>query len=138
MKQCLCAFLLILFAAGCRKESTVNQNNIKGTWQVYKYYLNGLDQTLLFQDEYDDYTITFNGAGAFTENYHSSVDTFNIQGTYYFTNYYQELVLVEPIVDSMNGVVHDTAYQRQYNIFDLTGVSVQLQTDTSQLYLQKK
>jgi hypothetical protein len=128
MKLYFCLFLLILILPGCKKEQTVYQSNIKGTWQVYKYVLYNIQETGVFQDNYTDYTIKFDGAGNYSEFYHNSVDTFTPHGTYYFTSYYNTLVLTQSQPDSL---------VRTYSVFDLTGSAVQLRTDTSQLYMSK-
>ena len=64
MKTIFSLLVIMLLAAGCNKQKTL-QKNLAGTWQAYKYLLYNADETQQFMNRYGTYTITFNGNNQF-------------------------------------------------------------------------
>jgi hypothetical protein len=130
--------------------------DLTGTWHIYKYLYKNVDETSQFlsitDTSYYGYTITFTSGGQYTEKHISYITPVTINGNTYndtifnphsgtwaFANNYNNLVLSDS-VQVLNAVDTTLVYiprQRTYTIFDLTGASVQLDTDTTQFYLAK-
>lgn len=146
------AGILFLFAA-CNKEKVYKQE-LSGSWQVYKYLLRNVDQTQQFQNEHNNYLLSFTEGGTFSESYTATQDSLiggsvvadtvntNYSGTYSFAQNDQMLVLTNTVTAYK---LQDTVYvpytytlTRKYTIFNLTSNHVQLRNDTSQLYLVKQ
>ena len=94
--------------------------------------------------------ITFTSDGKFVEKYASVHDTVIggvtypdttysgvNAGTYSFANKDINLILSDSTLVLRDTVLVPTIRKRTYTIFDLTGSSVQLDTDTTQIYLAK-
>lgn len=135
----LAAFVLI---AGCNKEK-VYKENLNGIWEVYKYLLYNVDKTQSFQNQHPNYTITFTEDGKFTE-FLTTPDSTYINGTYGFADNDEKIVLTHTDYSNFSiDTLGDTTFipeviEREFTIFNLTRTHVQLLTDTSQRYMNKK
>lgn len=137
MKKFVSLALLLVVFAGCNKEKRY-ENDLNGTWTIYKYLLNNIDQTNQYLAQHQNYTITFTNSGQFTESYSfDSVPTVK-HGTYHFINYYQGIALVDTLYIPIDSTVYDSLYERDYTLFDLTKASVQLRDSADDFYLQKE
>lgn len=140
---------VLILVAGCNKDKMYT-TDLTGTWHVYKYLYRNVDETAQYLAANQGYSITFSSNGQFTEEdsvIHDTtiggvvypVVTYNNvnKGTWAFANKYVNLLLTDTTY-----VLHDTVLVpsltvRTYTIFDLTGASVQLNTDTTQVYYAK-
>jgi len=140
---------LLLVVTACNKDKLLTKD-ITGTWHVYKYLFRNVDETAQFLAANAGYTITFTSDGKFVEKFASVHDTVIggvtypdttysgvDAGTWAFTNKYINLVLTDSTLVLQDTVLVPTVRNRTYTIFDLTGSSVQLDTDTTQFYLAK-
>jgi len=141
------AALLVL--AACNKDKMFTKD-LTGTWHVYKYLYKNVDETAQYLAANAGYTISFTNNGKFLEEYGTLHDT-TIGGTVYsdtiysglnsgswaFANNYNNLVLTDSTLVLNDTVLVPTVRIRTYTIFDLTGASVQFDTDTTQFYLAK-
>ncbi len=142
MKKTVLLFAVLLVIAGCNKEK-IYKENLNGVWEVYKYLLYNVDKTASFQNKNPNYTITFTDDGKFTE-FLTNPDSVYINGTYAFADNDEKIVLTHTdnsgfSIDSLG----DTTFipqtiEREFTIFNLTRTHVQLLTDTSQRYMNKK
>jgi hypothetical protein len=141
------AVLLVL--AACNKDKMFSKD-LTGTWHVYKYLYRNVDETAQYLAANAGYTISFTSNGKFLEEYGTVHDTTinGVQytdttfsglnsGTWAFANNYNNLVLTDSTLVLNDTVLVPTVRTRSYTIFDLTGASVQLDTDTTQFYLAK-
>ena len=141
------AVLLVL--AACNKDKLFTKD-ITGTWHVYKYLYKNVDETAQYLTANAGYQITFTSNGKFLEEYGTLHDT-TINGvpyqdttfsgldagTWAFANNYNNLILTDSTLVLNDTVLVPTTRVRTYTIFDLTGSSVQLDTDTTQVYFAK-
>ena len=145
MKKLFLLFVVLALIAGCNKEN-IYKDDLKGVWQVYKYLFKNSDKSQQFQNTFQDYTIAFTADGKFTETYRAPApDTgmYVISGTYSFADNDVKLVLDNNYntysLDSIGDTITTThAYERKFTIFNLTKNHVQLRTDSSELYMNKK
>ncbi len=136
MKKIFPLLLTLLLAFGCNKEK-IYQQNLNGEWSVYKYLLNNVDRYDLFQSRYPGYKISFTDNGAFTETY-VNTDTVQNVGTYTFKDNDEKIVLTHTGYEMVDTVLVPHTVIREFTIFNLTKDHVQLSTDSSQLYMEKK
>lgn len=134
MKKLLLAVFVLAFAVGCNKEK-VYKDNLNGEWTVYKYLLYNTDKTSTFNAQNPNYSITFTDAGAFSE-FVTNPDTTITTGTYSFKDNLEKIVLENQYLDLTDSLTKTR--KREYTIFNLTKTHVQLRSDSSQLYLEKK
>lgn len=137
MKKLFPLFVLLAVIAGCSKEK-IYKENLNGEWSVYKYLLHNVDRTILFNTNYPGYKITFTDAGQFTETYVGSPDTVTNAGTYTFTDNDEKILLTHTAYTMVDTVLVPSIVEREYTIFNLTKDHVQLRSDSSQLYMEKK
>ena len=135
MKNFFFVLLFMLFVAGCTKTETNYKQDITGNWVLYKYVLRNADQTILFESHFPGYAIAFSGTGQFIE---TDTTGYANGGTYHFSSNNQKLSLDDTVHVFIDTVLVDTIFERQYSIFNLTSVSLQLRNDSSELYLEKK
>lgn len=126
---------LLFLVAGCSKEKVYNEN-LEGTWGVYKYLWQNIEQTNQFIARYPSYSITFTNDGKFVEQF-ANPDTVIINGTYTFTDQLEKIELEHTAVKLVDTVEVPYQVKRKYTIFNLTRTHVQLRNDTSQLYMKK-
>lgn len=148
MKKLLPVLLLLLVVAGCSKEKTYTEN-LQGSWEVYKYMLDNVDRTNLYNFHYRNYTITYSGNDFVSTfcNDTTCLDSTSLSGTFNFADNDEKLVLnytyytYTPVTDTSGNVIDSTkvthAFKNEYTIFNLTKDHVQLRNDTSQLYMRK-
>ena len=137
MKKIASLLVLLVVFAGCSKQKRY-ENDLNGTWTVYKYLYYNTDQTTQYLQAHQNYTITFTNSGQFTESFtFDSVATVK-HGTYHFINYYQGIALDDTLYIPIDSTVYDSIYERQYTLFDLTAASVQFRDSADDIYLQKK
>lgn len=140
---------LIIVVAGCNKDKLYSKD-LTGTWHIYKYLYKNVDETNQYLTANAGYTITFTSDGKFVEKSASVHDTVIggviypdttysgvNAGTWAFANKDIELVLTDSTLVLRDTVLVPTTRSRTYTIFDLTGSSVQLDTDTTQVYYAK-
>ncbi len=141
------AVLLVL--AACNKDKMFTKD-LTGTWHVYKYLYRNVDETSQYLAANAGYTISFTSDGKFLERFAAVHDTVINgvsypdttysgldAGTWAFANNYNNLVLTDSTLVLNDTVLVSTLRKRTYTIFDLTGSSVQFDTDTTQEYLAK-
>lgn len=140
---------LLVVLAACNKDKLFTQD-LTGTWHIYKFLYKNVDETAQFLAANAGYTITFTSDHKFVEKFASVHDT-TINGVVYpdttysglnsgtwaFANKDINLVLTDSTLVLHDTILVPTVRIRTYTIFDLTGASVQLDTDTTQAYYQK-
>ena len=149
----LAVVALLVVISACNKDKLFTKD-LTGTWHIYKYLFRNVDETAQFlsitDTAYYGYTITFTSDGKFTEKHISYItpvtiggNTYNDttfypnSGTWAFDNKDNYLVLTDTRLVLQDTIVVPVPRIRTYTIFDLTGSSVQLDTDTTQIYYQK-
>ena len=146
----LAVIALVLVVASCNKDKLYTKD-ITGTWHGYKYLFRNVDETAQFLAANPLYTITFTSDGKFVEKNHATVHDTIINGvtyadtaygaytygTYAFANKDVNLVLTDTTYALMDTVLVPVLSKRTYTIFNLSGSNVQLDTDTTQIYLAK-
>jgi hypothetical protein len=120
--------MFIAAVASCSKKK---EQNITGTWVVYKLLKDGIDwtNTSPYRDSIINYSITFEEGGNFREYnlFPPDTDTVIIPGKWSFEDSYQKLVL------------EDTIYtKRTYFVFNLEGNHVELRRGGLNRYLRKQ
>jgi len=129
--------ILLVVLASCNPRKALQQD-LTGSWQVYKYNLHGADATYLFDSLHPGYTITFTNNGQFVETDTSGAAVTLNAGTYTFKNDNQVLALMDSVAVVIDSVTVTTIGERDYILFDLNKQTVQLLTDTSDTYMSKK
>ena len=148
MKKTLVLMCILILAAACNKSKKYS-NDLAGTWTVYKYLLNNVDQTASFKNRLINYSISFTSGGTFKETYGTPSDTsigglpvpdtayISNSGSYSFTDQTSVIVLTDTLRALVDSVWVTTGNVRQYQIFDITTMDVQFVNDTSRLYMSK-
>lgn len=142
MKKIVLLLAVLVVIAGCNKEK-VYKENLNGVWEVYKYLLYNVDKTASFQNQNPNYTITFTEDGKFTE-FLTDPDSVYVNGTYGFADNDEKIVLTHTDYSNFSiDTLGDTTFvpeviEREFTIFNLTRTHVQLLTDSSQRYMNKK
>jgi len=145
MKKILFILMVFLVLSSCKKKSKFYQEDLQGTWDVYKYLLYNFDKSNQFEMQYPGYSISFTSDGKFTESYaisSGSTDTTRTTGTYSFTDNDEKLALDYSYLTTVIDTAGDTAYVphsfiRKYTIFNLTKTHVELKNDSTHLYMSK-
>jgi len=140
---------LVIVVAGCNKDKLYTKD-LTGTWHIYKYLFKNVDETNQYLAANPGYTIAFTSDGKFVEQNTSIHDTVIggvvyqdttysgvNAGTWKFANKDINLLLTDSVSAFVDTAVVRVPRVRTYTIFDLTGSSVQLDTDTTQVYYAK-
>lgn len=122
--------LLILFIIGLStscENIRVDQaiEHISRTWSVYKYEIDGYDQTPLFTSAYSNYNIVFTDTSDYTESYIFLGTPVTITGIYIFSDKANILTL------------SDEFQSRVYNVLTLTNNEMTLEdrnAENNQVY----
>ena len=126
MRKLVLIFCLIAFSTSCediRIDKAVE--HISRTWSVYKFEIDGYDQTPLFTSTYVSYNITFTDTSDYTENYTFLGSPLSITGIYIFSDKAGILTL------------SDEFQSRVFNVLTLTNNEMTLEdrnSDTNQVY----
>lgn len=146
----LALIALVFVVASCNKDK-IYTKDLTGTWHAYKFLFRNVDETAQFIAAHPLYTITFTSDGKFIEKDHATVRDTVINGvtyadttysaytygTYAFANKDINLILTDTTYALIDTVLTPVLSKRTYTIFNLSGSNVQLDTDTTQIYLAK-
>jgi WD40 repeat protein len=126
MRKFVIIICLIAFSTSC-EDIRVDQgiDHISRKWSVYKFEIDGYDQTPLYTSTYVDYNITFTDTLTYTENYTYLGTPLSIDGIYIFSDKASILTL------------SDEFQSRVYNILTLTNNEMTLEdrnSDVNQVY----
>ncbi len=126
MRKLVLIFCLIAFSTSC-EDLRIDQavEHISRTWSVYKFEIDGYDQTPLFTSTYLSYNITFTDTLDYTENYTFLGSPVSITGIYIFSDKAGILTL------------SDEFQSRVFNVLTLTNNEMTLEdrnSDTNQVY----
>jgi hypothetical protein len=126
MRKAMLILLIIGFSTSCGNIRVDNSiAYISRTWSVYKYEIDGYDQTPLFTAAYSFYNITFTDTSDYTENYTFLGTPVTITGIYIFSDKGNILTL------------SDEFQSRVYNVLTLTNNEMTLEdrnAENNQVY----
>jgi len=117
---------IVSFSTSCG-DVRIDQaiDHISRTWSVYKYEIDGYDQTPLFTAAYSAYNITFTDTSDYTENYTFLGTPLSITGIYIFSDKGNILTL------------SDEFQSRVYNVLTLSNNEMTLEdrnAENNQVY----
>lgn len=126
MRKIFMIVFLVGLASSC-EDIRVDQatEHISRAWSVYKFEIDGYDQTPLFTSTYLNYNITFTDTSDYTETYNLGATPVSITGIYIFSDKASILTL------------SDEFQSRVFNILTLTNNEMTLEdrnAETNQVY----
>ena len=119
MRNLIAILLVVMISSGCATKDEKARKNIAQTWRISKVFQDGIDVTATYTNTRQEYRLSFNNNGTFTETYlpFSGSAPVNVSGSWVFSDGIKKVTITDDNQTRLYQV--DELDEDNFNITDL-------------------